>query len=109
MAPGSFSVPPLIVKVDEVVNADAIESVPPLIVNGSVDVRLLIVSVIAIGVNDIGRCVDGDIVARAGQAVGAPVPGRVPVVVVGIARPDNAGQQGPFLHPLQARPARPGP
>ena len=45
MAPGSFSVPPLIVKVDEVVNADAIESVPPLIVNGPVDVRLLIVSV----------------------------------------------------------------
>ena len=45
MAPGSFRVPPLIVKVDEVVNADAIESVPPLIVNGPVDVRLLIVSV----------------------------------------------------------------
>ena len=44
MAPGSFSVPALIVKVDEVVNADAIESVPPLIVNGAVDVRLLIVS-----------------------------------------------------------------
>ncbi len=45
MAPGSLSVPPPIVKVDEVVNADAIESVPPLIVKGWLDVRLLIVSV----------------------------------------------------------------
>jgi hypothetical protein len=42
MAPGSFSVPPLVVKVDEVVNADAIESVFPLIDKGSAPMARLI-------------------------------------------------------------------
>ena len=44
-SPAPVRVPPLIVSVLPIVDADAIESVPPESVSGSVDVRLLIESV----------------------------------------------------------------
>ena len=62
-SPVPVRVPPVIDRVLSIVDAEAIDSVPPEIVSGSVEVRLLIESVDVIGMNHIRGDVDRDVVA----------------------------------------------
>ena len=76
---------------------------PPLIVNGWFDVRLLIVSV---SLSEWTTSADVLMVTSSPRpaAVGIPVPGRVPVVIVSISCPSHdVGQEGSLLHRFDSR------
>ena len=87
----------MIESVLSIVDAAAIESVPPEIVSGSVEVRLLIESVTS-RVNDIRGDVDRDVVARSRNAVRAPIRRGVPVVVA-CRRPSRSRPKAASLAP----------